>query len=238
MNQDVSLNDIRVSEDGTCFMHNDRMLFNKRFLAVMNFHPPGLASVCDESGWYHITLDGMPLYPGRYKKAFGYYCGRAAVVDIQGYSHIDIHGNKLESESVYKWCGNYQDKLCVVRDYEDHFFHVDLVGKRIYEENYLYAGDFREGYACVLRPDNEFIHINRFGKPLNGKSFLMLGPFHKGLATAKDKEGWFHINKKGDPLYRNRYDYIEPFYNDFALVEKDGLKIILNGDSFSEFIIP
>jgi len=56
-----------------------------------------------------------------------------------------------------------------------------------------------------------------------------LGVFHKGYATAKDNRGAFHINKKGEPLYKRRYQWIEPFYNGYALVCKhNGEKLIIN----------
>jgi hypothetical protein len=47
----MNWNEIELSEDGTCFLYNGQLLFGKIFLRALKFHAPGLAPVCDESGW-------------------------------------------------------------------------------------------------------------------------------------------------------------------------------------------
>ncbi|GIV44961.1 MAG: hypothetical protein KatS3mg035_2084 [Bacteroidia bacterium] len=220
--------EIKVSEDNTHFLYEGKPLFNKKFLEVLKFHEPGLAPVKDETGWYHIPINGTPLYQERYDRAFGFYCNRATVVKANEWFHINEKGQRVYTQN-YAWTGNFQENLCTVRNHQNFYFHIDLDGNRVYSESYLYAGDFKDGYACVKCSDGLFRHIDTQGKFLNEKGFLDLGVFHKGFATAKDKKGWFHINKQGTELYSQRYLMIEPFYNGCALVTTfDNHKIIID----------
>lgn len=200
----------------------------KKFLQVLKFHAPGLAPVCDETGWYHIKANGEELYTSRYEHTFGFYCNRAAVTGKDGCFHIDTDGNQIYAKR-YSWCGNFQEDKCTVRD-GGHYFHIDLCGNPIYNEKYLYAGDFRDGIACVKCGDQLWRHIKSDGTMLNGKGFRDLGVFHKNIATARDDKGWFHIDADGNELYSQHYAMVEPFYNGFALVEKQcgNFKVIID----------
>lgn len=209
------------------FYFNGKPLF-KQFKSLLKFHEPGLAPVEDESGWYHITTGGEPLYAERYGRTFGFYCNRAAVTSKDGCFHIDTTGKPAYSAK-YAWCGNFQENICTVRDKNGNYFHIDPDGKRPYKENYLYAGDFRDGIACVKCSDGLWRHIKADGTFLNSKGFLDLGVFHKNIAPARDEKGWFHSDASGEPLYAERYLNIEPFYNGFALVTNfDWSKKIIN----------
>jgi hypothetical protein len=220
--------EIEVNCGSTAFEYNGSALWNKTFKSVLKFHEPGLAPVLDDSGWYHIGIDGNPIYSQRYNKVFGYYFGRAAVVLNNKWFHIDIHGNRISTQS-YAWTGNFQQKICVVRDFKNQYFHIDLDGSRIYSDNYIYCGDFKDGFASVKLSNGLYKHINTNGRFLNDKAFLDLGVFHKNFATAKDKDGWYHIDMDGNEIYQKRFQSIEPFYNGYALVtEFEGNKIIIN----------
>lgn len=220
--------DIKVSTNHTHFLYNGNMLFDKYFEEVLKFHAPGFAPVKDQSGWYHIDINGNSIYKERYNRVFGFYCNRAAVVLDDLWFHVNVSGNRVYQPS-FAWAGNYQEDLCTVRDYKGNYFHIDLQGERVYPECYLYAGDYKEGVASVKNQNGMFKHIDTNGKPINGKEFLDLGLFHKNFATAKDKLGWFHIDNKGNEIYNYRYLYVEPFYNGFALVTQfDETKIIID----------
>ena len=208
---------IQVSEDCTYFIIDGKPIFDKTFIEVLKFHSPGLAPVKDNSGAYHIDINGHELYKKRYSRTFGFYCNRASVIDNNLWFHINEKGDKVYSV-YYLWTGNYQENICTVRNVDNHYFHIDLHGNRIYKQNYVYAGDYKDGIACVKSQDGFYRHIDNKGKFINDKSFLDLGLFHKNFATAKDKNGWFHIDKQGNEVYRNRYLTIEPFYNGLALV--------------------
>ncbi|OAV67224.1 hypothetical protein Barb6XT_01559 [Bacteroidales bacterium Barb6XT] len=219
---------ITVSSDNTHFLFEEKPVFNKQFIEVLKFHAPGLASVKDPTGAYHIDSNGKPLYQERYTRTFGFYCNRAAVIQEQRWFHITEQGERTYPQN-YAWTGNYQENLCTVRNFDNYYFHIDLNGNKVYSENYLYCGDFKDGIACVKQSNGLFRHINTGGKFITDREFLDLGVFHKNFATAKDKNGWFHIDKTGNAIYSRRFLTVEPFYNGFALAAQfDEEKIIID----------
>ena len=219
--------EIKDNQTEKRFYFNGKPL-SKQFKSLLKFHEPGLAPVEDESGWHHIDVNENAIYPERYERTFGFYCGRAAVTSKEGCFHIGTDGKSVYSER-YAWCGNFQENICTVRDKNGNYFHIGTDGKRLYKESYLYAGDFRDEIACVKCSDGFWRHIKADGTFLNSKGFLDLGVFHKNIAPARDKDGWFHSDVSGEPLYAERYLNIEPFYNGFALVTNfDWSKKIIN----------
>jgi len=210
--------DIKNSPDNTGFLFEGKQIFGKTFIEVLKFHPPGIAPVKDESGSYHISTHGKPLYDERYDRTFGFYCNRAAVIENANWFHVNESGKRAYPQS-YAWCGNYQEDLCTVRDFCNRYFHIDLDGNEVYKEKYLYCGDFRDGFSCAKLQSGFFKHIDRIGNFINDKEFLDLGVFHKNFATARDKDGWFHIDINGEQIYSRRFANIEPFYNGQAKAE-------------------
>ncbi len=209
--------EIKVSADNTHFLFDGKPIFGKTFIEVLKFHSPALAPVLDNSGAYHIDVNGNELYRNRYSRTFGFYCNRASVIDGNRWFHINEKGERVYQTS-FSWTGNFQENICTVRNTDKQYFHIDINGNRIYADNFVYAGDYKDGIACVKSKDGFYRHIDNKGKLINDKSFLDLGVFHKNFATAKDNNGWFHIDKQGNEVYKNRYLTIEPFYNGFALV--------------------
>jgi len=230
--------DIKVSADNTYFLFDEKLVFNKKFIEALKFHFPGIAPVKDESGAYHINASGEPIYSERYARTFGFYCGRAAVTGGSGWFHIDENGKRGYPQN-YDWTGNYQENLCVVRDFDGSYFHIDSCGNGIYRDKYLYCGDFKDGFACVKLQNGLFKHIDRGGVFINGGEFKDLGVFHKKFATAKDKDGWFHIDINGEQLYARRFASVEPFYNGQAKAERfDGLLEVIDETGSTVLKIP
>lgn len=224
----MNYKDIEVSEDHTHFLYKGQPLFGKTFHQVLKFHAEGLAPVRDDSGWYHINLQGNALYKKRYTRTFGFYQGLAAVQDVDKWYHITTEGLPAYNTH-FAWCGNFQEMRCVVRNYKGRSFHILPSGQSLTSESYRYAGDFKEGFAVVKLDSGMCMHIDKHGIPLNGRLFHDLGVFHKAFATARDTKGWFHINRSGQHNYAERYLMVEPFYNGFALVEShQGQKYIID----------
>ena len=224
----MTYSDIKLSPDQTHFSYQNKKLFGKAFWQALKFHKEGLAAVCDSTGWYHIDLQGIAISPKRYNRTFGFYFNRAAVTENEYWYHVDTEGNRVYVEN-YAWCGNFQEGICTVRNFQNQYFHIDLNGKSICQEKYAYVGDYKDGFACVRFQNGFYKHVNTEGGYLNDKMFLDLGIFHKGIATAKDENGWFHCDMKGNALYKERYLQIEVFYNGFALIERfDNQKCIIN----------
>jgi len=215
-----------VSQDETHHTFDGKPVYSYHFLHVLKFHSPGLAPVRDHSGAFHINPVGDPIYSKRYHKTFGFYCDRAAVVNEKAWFHIFTDGSPLY-ERRYEWCGNFQENLCTVRDFQGNYFHINAEGEALYSQIYSYAGDFHDRVAVVQTTDGLHYHINTHGSKVHPKGFLDLDTFHKGFARAKDELGWFHIDRKGNPLYSNRYTMIEPFYNGYARVESEEGKLMV-----------
>ena len=218
--------EIKLNRDNTAYIFNGKNIFNRTFLDALEFMPPGVAAVKDETGSYHINTEGEKLYGHRFDRTFGFYFNRAAVVRANEWFHISLAGDRAYRHS-YAWTGNFQEQLCTVRDRSNNYFHIDINGNRIYKENYCYAGDYKDGLGCVRVESGLFKHINTEGRDLNGKLFVDLGVFHKNYATARDSIGWFHINKDGEQLYKERFRMVEPFYNGSAFVETNSKKKII-----------
>jgi hypothetical protein len=144
----MNYKEIKLSACGTFFTKNGKKLFNKTFKEALKFHAEGLAPVCDETGWYHINLQGEAIYKERYDRVFGYYYERAAVIKQNKWFHIDMQGKRIYNNN-YAWCGNYQENICTVRNFDNKYFHIDNFGNEIYPEKYKYAGDFKNGFAVV-----------------------------------------------------------------------------------------
>ncbi|MGR3912714.1 MAG: methyltransferase [Candidatus Rhabdochlamydia sp.] len=207
-----------VAEDNTHHHHQGMPAYTPRFLSVLKFHAPGLAPVEDFTGSFHINEKGEAIYSQRFLRTFGFYHQRSTVVDTSGWYHINERGEPIYPER-YKWCGNYQEGLCAVQDFNGNFFHLNLEGKKAYPHVFTYVGDFHDGAACVQDAKGFYTHINPRGEFIYGKRFLDLDVYHKGFARAKDQRGWFHINQKGEEIASHRFLNVEPFYNGIARAE-------------------
>jgi hypothetical protein len=216
-----------VSPDGTHHVLGNAPLYRQRFDEVLGFHAPGLAAVRRGGEAWHITVDGLPAYTRRFRRTFGFYQGRAAVVGEDGWRHVLADGTDLYGRA-YAWCGNYQGDRCAVRDADGHYAHLDLAGRAAYPERWRYAGDYRDGIAVVQASDGRSTHVRQDGMPVHGRWFLDLDVFHKGFARARDEGGWTHVDRAGTPAYARRFAAVEPFYNGQARVERfdGGLEVI------------
>jgi hypothetical protein len=219
----------RFNKESGQFETESGVFLATRFLEALKFHPPGVAPVKDESGWYHIDALGNPLYSQRYARCFGFYEGSAAVQTSEGWTHVNLSGEELPN--VFEWVGNFQGGHCVVRNDAGEYYHIDNSGKPVYSERYRYAGDYRDGMACVAS-DKGWTHIDGEGKPTHGRHFNGLNVYHKGYALAMDDSGWFHVYQNGAAIYAHRFSSLEPFYNGCALALKyNGEWVVVDQDS-------
>jgi hypothetical protein len=220
----------------TFHLIQDKPLYDERFIQVMKYHAPGLAPAKDDSGAFHIDINGRPAYSIRFTETFGFYEGLAAVNNKAGWFHIKPSGDACYRER-YQWCGNFQESFCAVKDESNLYFHINQQGQKAYRAQYAYVGDFKDGISVVCNQEGRHSHINYQGQLIHQQWFLDLDIFHKGYARAKDEKGWHHINKIGQPIYQQRYMQVEPFYNGVARVETlEGALITINtrGEKINE----
>lgn len=218
---------LTVAPASTHHLMADAPAYAERFDEVLKFHPPGLAPVQRAGAAWHIHPDGSAAYGRRFRRTFGYYEGRAAVVGEDGWHHIMACGQDAYPQR-YDFCGNFQNARCTVRERDGTYLHITLAGEPAYAERWRYAGDFRDGIAVVQAASGRSTHIDREGRRAHGRWFCDLDVFHKGFARARDESGWMHIDSAGCPLYTRRFAAAEPFYNGQARVERfdGGLEVI------------
>ena len=185
----------------------------RTFQQALKFDASGYAPVMEDYAWYYLDQQGEDAGLGRYKKAYNFYEGRAAVNNATGWFHILPSGVPLYTVR-YAWCGNFQQGAAVVLTSKGDYLHVDDVGQPLYRRRgYRYAGDFRDGVACVMLSNGMYRHLRTDGTYLHDEVWLELGVYHKGYATARDAKGWCHIGRDGKPIYEHRFQSLEPFYN-------------------------
>lgn len=214
----VNWRQTQVAADRTHHIIDEIPAYTRRFHEVLKFHEPGLAPALDDSGATHIDITGVPVYPARYLRTFGFYEGRAAVHATDGWLHILPDGSPLYGAR-YGWCGNYQGDRCTVRDRSGSYLHLFPDGRPAYARRWRYAGDYRDGLAVVQRDDGLHSHIDLAGSLPHGRWFVDLDVFHKSFARARDVAGWMHVDERGEAIYHRRFAAVEPFYNGQARVE-------------------
>ncbi|PWI47105.1 methyltransferase [Candidatus Heimdallarchaeota archaeon B3_Heim] len=215
----MDLKDIIIASDESHHLYKRKPMYSQRFRKVLKFHPPGFAPVYDDTGTYHIRMDGTPAYRKRFIATFGFYYSLAAVITQNGWTHINPSGEYVYNER-HSWVGNYQYGYCAIRDKKGYYFHIDMQGSPLYSEKHLYAGDFRDGIAVVRLKNGLCTHIDPQGKIIHNKMFEDLDVYHKGFARAHERNGWFHIDVNGNPVYTEKYLMVEPFYNGQSLVHR------------------
>ncbi len=212
-------------------------LYRERFDEVMSFHEPGLAPAKKGSEWYHINQAGKMAYKFLFDRVWGFYYGRAAVNKNGKAFHIIPDGTPAYRKR-FSWVGNFQENVCVVRNFQGRYFHVLPDGGRLYKETYRYVGDFKEGYAAVYDDSDRSYHIDMKGVPAYRNRYLEVGQFHKGIAPARDVTGTFHINMSGNRVHSHVFLEVESFYNGRAKVRtRDGKLIAVDEEGNTVDII-
>lgn len=217
------LTKLSVSADSRYHTHSDGTpAYTARFDEVLSFHDIDnayqVAPVCVKNKAWHINETGEAIYPHKFNRTFGFYCGLAAVVENDDWFHILPNGLAVYAQR-YAFVGNYQQSIAVVCDKDGFYFHIDKLGQPLYEKKWIYCGDFREGIAVAQDENGLSTHIDKQGRYIHSCCFLDLDVFHKGFSRAKSDDGWHHIDKSGKPIYAQRYASVEPFYNGFSRVE-------------------
>ena len=208
----------RPHRDGTYHCTNEgNQIYDERFEVVLPFHKPGLAPASDGNCWFFILPNGKKAFSETFQRTFGFYDGFATVVDDGNWYHIRTDGTRAYQGS-WDWCGNFQQRLCAVRNEIGEYYHIKVNGATISSGPHSYAGDFREGVAVVRCMEGFCRHIDFEGEYVHEGRYLDLDVFHKGFARARDSTGWHHIDMLGnDASAGNRYTELEPFYNGQAI---------------------
>ena len=229
----VRLTDIRIAPNNDYHILEGRSLYPQRYQKVMNFRHPGLAPVLDESGAFHIDIQGREAYGRKFTETFELYEGVAAVRDKGEWYHIDTRGKSIYRDR-YRWCGNFHEGRSAVRDRDGRYFHITQEGIRLSTVGYSYVSDFRDEVAVVYNKEGKGSHIDIKGSFIHPYWYNQLDVFHNRFARAKDEQGWFHVTQQGLPAYDTRFASLEIFCNGHARAETLKGKLVVINEMGSE----
>ncbi len=198
---------IRISTDSTCHVEDHKAIYGKRFINVMNYHE-GIAAVRDESGAYHIDIEGNPIYEKRFVRTFGFYEGLAAVVDGSGAYHIDAAGNPAYIER-FLWAGNFQEGRCPVRTKDGSYSSIDRSGIP-HLTGAGYIGDYSEGKVIVRGPKG-CTYADTESLPGNPVWYTDCTNYCNGLAYVSEGAGFRPADKCDDTAERQYFSRIVRF---------------------------
>jgi len=170
---------------------------------------------------FHIDLNGDRPYEMNWKSASRYTDdGKAHVTDFTGNGFwIDLDGNvvtsvtpnkvpvtKEEAEALTIISESYPyrelgDGVFIVRDNNNDWYHIDMDGSRIYEQNYTFAQKFSEGRAAVTDKENNSFHIVKTGQRIYEENYAKTWTYENGRAKVNDKDGnEFYIDLEGNKI--------------------------------------
>ena len=162
-------------------------VFGRTFLKAFGFYE-GLACVCDESGFYHITEDGKSAYKQRFAWCGNFVEGACVVRDREGrYFHIDSQGQRIYTES-FAYVGDYKYGIAVAVLDNGKCVHIFTDGTRVHRGEFLELEPFHKGVA-VAKDEKGYFHIDKNGKPLYDERYTKLEPFYNDRALGVDYAG-------------------------------------------------
>ncbi len=162
-------------------------IFDRYFIQAFGFYD-GLAAVCDESGFFHINLDGKDLYKNRYAWCGNFVENKCSVCDFEGnYFHISINGERLYNEN-FIYVGDFKYGIAVAVLKNGKSVHIFENGIRVHNMEYDALYPYHKGYA-VAKDSKGFFHIDKAGKELYKERYAELEPFYNNKALATDFYG-------------------------------------------------
>ncbi len=152
-----------ISPDRTHHLFGGVPIYTERFLEVREYRFPGLAAVCDESGWYHIDFQGRPAYRERYVQAFEFNDGVARVRLADGsYTYIAANGRRI-GPLEFVWGGEFRDSIACVYHKENGAAHITTSGELLYSDWYFDVRPFGDDGKAVVRDENGWNYIDKQG---------------------------------------------------------------------------
>lgn len=204
-------------------------IFDRYFTQAFGFYE-GLATVCDEQGFFHIKLDGTDVYSHRYAWCGNFVENKCPVCDFEGnYFHISINGDRLYKEN-FSYVGDFKYGIAVAILKNGKSIHIFENGTRVHHMEYDALYPYHKGYA-VAKDSKGFFHIDKAGKELYKERYAELEPFYNNKAFATD----FYGNKlviDYDSLKTEQHS--EYFLLDDELVKKNMYNTFAK-DAFSFF---
>ena len=121
---------ITVSACDTYNQLAGRAITDKTYHWVMKFHFPGFAPVADDSGSYHIDINGCRINNVYYLFLDVFHKGFARAQDDQGCFHINRQGISVYKDR-YKYVEPYYNGIAFVQTFDQQFVRINEKGEVI-----------------------------------------------------------------------------------------------------------
>lgn len=164
----------------------------------------------------HFLLNEITVFNTVFIEVLKFHApGIAPVLDKTGAYHIDAEGNTLYAERYDRTFGFYCNRAAVTSNGD--WFHIDLLGKRIYKESYVWTGNFQEDICTVRTNEGMYFHINLNGVPCYSERYGYTGDFKDGIACVKLLNGkWKHIDTYGNFINDKAFVDLGVFHKNYA----------------------
>lgn len=171
----------------------------------------------------HFTIDGKPIFDKIFIEVLKFHSpGLAPVKDNSGAYHIDSNGNELYSNRYSRTFGFYCKRASVI--YENHRFHINEKGDKVYSASYIWTGNYQENICTVRNADNHYFHLDLNGNRIYKQNYVYAGDYKDGIACVKSQDSLYrHIDKKGMLINDKSFLDLGVFHKNFATAkDKNG----------------
>jgi hypothetical protein len=160
-------------------------VFDRTFKQAFGFYE-GIATVADESGFFHVDKQGQDIHSLRFEWSGNFQEGYCAVQDkkTKRFFHINRQAKQVYQEQ-YTYVGDYKYSIAVAVNENGLSTHIDTKGKLIHEKFFLELDVYHKGYA-IAKDEQGYFHIDKQGNALYSNRFSKLEPFYNGRAIAID----------------------------------------------------
>ncbi|MCK6528641.1 methyltransferase [Myxococcota bacterium] len=164
----------------------------------------------------HHLLDGVPLYPARFRRVWKYHVpGLAPVSADDGAFHIDEHGLAAYPARHLQVFGFYEGRAAVAGVSGWH--HVLPGGRALYPERYAWCGNYQEGRSAVRAGDGGYLHLDETGAPVSAARWRYAGDYRDGVAVVQGEDGWStHVDRAGRMVHRRWFLDLDVYHKGFA----------------------
>ncbi len=147
--------------------------------------------------------------------------GESAHVRLDNrYFYVDFNGDEVH-KSRYDYIYPYVDGVARVLLDKKYGF-IDRDGNEILEPIYDKASNFSDGLAAVFLFDSTADYV------MHNKDWVIINERYVSIDYAHKYGRWGFINRAGEFVIPIQYYEATPFYNDRAVVSKDGKTYIIN----------
>lgn len=182
---------VRKGEHAWHISPSGRPAYARRFERTFGYYQQR-AAVCDETGWFHIDVNGAALYNHRFAWCGNFQQSLCAVRDLtDNYFHIKLDG-ELAYEQKWKYAGDYRDANAVVQGVAGFSTHIDSFGNETHGVWFIDLDVFHKGFARA-RDAEGWTHIDKTGKAIYRRRFALIEPFYNGQARVERFDGGIEI---------------------------------------------